>query len=362
MINEWLEPLFRWVGFLGPNPFLQAAAIVLLFLVLGKLVDWLAGAALERVLSRWDRDSGGRLGGIGHRTLFRTVALLGLLVAAEVLPLTPRMMTLTLAFVRTLLILVWVSATIRGGRLIVEATSHRKSPPAWARPTTVPLLNNLLRVVMALVGAYAILLAWNVNVTGLVASAGIVGLALSFAAQDTLGNLFAGVAILVDQPYRIGDFIVLDSGERGQVTHIGLRSTRLLTRDDEEVSIPNGIMGRAKIVNESGGPHVKYRLRVPVGVAYGSDIDQVMACLLKVAGDHPSVCTDPEPRVRLRTFGESSLDFELLVWISQPALRGLALHELNCQIYRSFEREGIMIPFPQRDVHIREWRPHSGPS
>ncbi len=86
----------------------------------------------------------------------------------------------------------------------------------------------------------------------------------SLAAQGTLGNLVAGIAILTDKPYRIGDYIVLDTGERGAVTAIALRSTRLLTRDDVEVSIPNGVMGRAKIVNESGSPERKYRLRVPV--------------------------------------------------------------------------------------------------
>jgi small-conductance mechanosensitive channel len=354
MIEKWLEPVFHWVEFIGPNPFLQAVVIILAFLVIAKLVDWVTRATLDRVLIRWD--SGGRLGGIGHRTVFRTIALLGLLIAAEVLPMTPLLTRLTTASVMSLLVLVWISATIRAGYLAVETTSRRPSPPAWARPATLPLLQNLLRIVMALVGAYLILLAWDVNVTGLVASAGIVGLALSFAAQDTLGNLFAGVAILVDQPYRIDDYIVLDSGERGRVTHIGLRSTRLLTRDDEEISIPNGIMGRAKIVNESGGPHVKYRLRVPIGVAYGSDIDQVMACLLKISAEHPNVCRDPEPRIRLRTFGQSSIDFEMLVWIAEPALRGLVLHEMNCEIYRSFAREGITIPFPQRDVYIRDWR------
>jgi small-conductance mechanosensitive channel len=214
----------------------------------------------------------------------------------------------------------------------------------------------LLRIIAALVGMYLFLLAWGVNVTGLVASAGILGLALSFAAQDTLGNLFAGVAILIDQPYRIDDYIVIDTGERGRVTHIGLRSTRLLTRDDEEISIPNGIMGRAKIVNESGGPHVKYRLRVPIGVAYGSDIDQVISCLMKISSEHPNVCRDPEPRVRLRTFSDSKIEFELLVWIAEPVLRGLVLHELNCELYRSFAHEGIAIPFPQRDLHIKDWR------
>jgi small-conductance mechanosensitive channel len=353
---EWLDPLLDWVSRLSPSPYLRALAVIVLFLLLAKLIDLLVSAAVGRFLQHWAGSRREDALHLGHRTVFRTVALVGLGIATTIIDLAPRAETITLAVVNSILILVWVTAGIRAGAMLIHALSHRVSPPAWARPTTAPLLNNSLRVVLALAGVYAVLLAWNVNVTGLVASAGIVGLALSFAAQDTLGNLLAGVAILADQPYRIGDYIVLDSGERGQVTHIGLRSTRLLTRDDEEVSIPNGVMGRAKIVNESGGPHFKYRLRVPVGVAYGSDIDKVMATLMRIAAEHPNVCEAPTPRVRFRSFGESGLEIELLVWIAQPALRGLALHEINCEIYRTFDREGINIPFPQRDLHIRDWR------
>jgi small-conductance mechanosensitive channel len=208
-----------------------------------------------------------------------------------------------------------------------------------------------------LAGVYAIMVAWNINVTGLVASAGIVGLALSFAAQDTLSNLFAGVAILADKPYRIGDFIIIDSGERGEVTHIGLRSTRLLTRDDVEISIPNSVMGNAKIINEAGGPPKRYRIRASVGVAYGSDIDQVMQILVGIGAENEQVLDNPEPRARFRQFGESSLDFDLLCWITQPVYRGLIIHELNCEIYRQFAKHAIQIPFPQRDIFIKEMSP-----
>ncbi len=98
----------------------------------------------------------------------------------------------------------------------------------------------------------------------------------------------------------------------------------------------------------------RYRVRVAVGVAYGSDIDRVMEVLLEVANDHPKVQATPEPRARFRAFGESSLDFELLCWITRPADRGLVVHELNCQIYKRFSETGITIPFPQRDLYIRE--------
>jgi small-conductance mechanosensitive channel len=113
-------------------------------------------------------------------------------------------------------------------------------------------------------------------------------------------------------------------------------------------------MGNAKITNEAGGPNEKYRIRVKVGVAYGSDIDRVQQVLQEVAEQHPEVCRQPAPRVRFRGFGDSSLDHELLCWVPRPVLRGKVLHMLNTAVYKRFAAEGIEIPFPQRDVHLKE--------
>ena len=127
-----------------------------------------------------------------------------------------------------------------------------------------------------------------------------------------------------------------------------------MTRDDVEISIPNGVMGSAKIINESGGGDSNYRIRAAVGVAYGSDVDKVLQVLEQVAAETEGLCDEPAPRARFRLFGASSLDFELLAWITDPSLRGLRVHELNCGIYAAFAREGIQIPFPQQDVWIKE--------
>ena len=157
----------------------------------------------------------------------------------------------------------------------------------------------------------------------------------------------------MDAPYKTGDFIILDSGERGVVTDIGLRSTRILTRDDVEITVPNGIIGNGKIINEAGGPPSQHRIRVAVGVAYGSDVDQVIEVLRDVAADLPEVLSSPEPRVRFRAFGDFSLNFELLCWISKPVDRGRLAHELHCAVYKALQKNQIEIPFPQRDLHVR---------
>ena len=206
-------------------------------------------------------------------------------------------------------------------------------------------------------GLYFLFLTWGINVGGLLMTGGIAGLAVGFAAKDTLANLFSGFFILADAPYQVGDFIVLDTGERGQVTNVGLRSTRLLTRDDIEITIPNAVIGNAKITNESGGRWEKERIRVKVGVAYGSDVDRVRQVLMEVAEGNPNIDDEPEPRVRFRRFGESGLDFELMGWIHEPVLRGRVLDALNTEVYKRFAAEGIEIPFPKRDVYLHQVSP-----
>ena len=198
------------------------------------------------------------------------------------------------------------------------------------------------------------MLIWGIDPTAWLASAGVIGIAVGFAAKDTLSNLFSGFFILADTPYKVGDYIVISTGERGMVTNVGIRSTRILTRDDVEITIPNAVIGNAKVQNESSGRWEKYRIRVKVGAAYGSDVDQVCDVLKSIADESDNVCKDPEPRVRMRAFGASSLDFELLCWIEEPVLRGKVVHELNMKVYKKFNEVGIEIPYAKQDVYIKE--------
>ena len=353
-MDSVMQAFRQWSALLEPHPWARALQTIVLFLFLAFLADRVVGGFVRRIVARTSTDLDNEILRVLHRPVFTTVALVGLLQGLEEMELSEGLLWKTAALVKTILIAVWLGFGLTASKLILQTLKGRGGASGFVQQTTEPLLRNAFAVLLFLAGVYGILIAWEINVTGLVASAGIVGLALSFAAQDTLANLFAGVAILTDQPYRIGDFIILDSGERGQVTYIGLRSTRLLTLDDVEVSIPNSVMGAAKIVNEAKGVANQYRIQASVGVAYGSDIDQVMEALVTVGKAHAVVLSSPEPRARFRQFGESSLDFDLLCWIPNPADRGLVVHELNCGIYRKFAEMNITIPFPQRDLYIKE--------
>jgi len=339
---------------LQPYPFLVALIVISVSLVLAKFIDYLFSRTIKRLAARTETRVDDQFIALLHRPIFATVSSIGLFIALDVIGLEQGLQVIIGAIIQTILVFVWLVFALRASRLLLSAMGRQKQRFEFVQPTTEPLLKNAIAVLLFLTGVYTIMVAWDINVTGLVASAGIVGLALSFAAQDTLSNLFAGVAILADEPYRIGDVIIIDNGERGEVTHIGLRSTRLLTRDDVEISIPNSVMGNATIINEAGGPPKRYRVRASVGVAYGSDIDKVMQILEQIAATHDRILKFPEPRVRFRQFGESSLDFDLLCWIDQPILRGLIVHDLNCEIYRQFAKSGVEIPFPQRDLHVKQ--------
>ena len=254
----------------------------------------------------------------------------------------------------TLIIIMWSFALLRSSKVVLEALSRNVDRFRSIQPKTVPLLDMVAKFLVAGAGIYLICVAWRIPLTSWLASAGIVGIAVGFAAKDTLANLFSGVFILADAPYKVGDFIILDGNLRGEVREIGIRSTRILTRDDVEVTVPNAVIANARIVNETGGPYDKMRVRVKVAVAYGSNVDEVRDLLLSCAEDAPHLAPDPSPRVRFRSFGASGLDFELLAWIEKPLFRGRVLDDLNRRVYMAFNAAGVEIPYSKQDVYVKE--------
>jgi small-conductance mechanosensitive channel len=347
------EKLIELLTQIAPNHYVQALLIIIVSICFAKLIDILICRFLRKWIEKTKIELDDKIIDIVHKPIFFTIMILGLGLAVERLEFKEAVNFITISCLKTVVIFLWAIAITKILNAFCNLFSKDKSRFKFIQQSTLSLIDNLLVIVMTGLSIYIIFLVWNIDLTAWVASAGILGLAISFAAKDTLANLFSGVFILADAPYKLGDFIVLDSGERGEVTDIGIRSTRLLTRSDVEITVPNSIMGNARILNEAGGRHEKFRISVKVGVAYGSDIDKVHDILLDVAVQNKDVCKTPAPRVRFRAFGDSSLDHELLCWVKRPVLRGKVLHVLNTNVYKRFIKEGIEIPFPQRDIHIQ---------
>lgn len=220
----------------------------------------------------------------------------------------------------------------------------------------VPLGEKVGLVVVGIFALVTALATLGIDITMLAAGAGVGGLVIAFAAQDTLANYFSGLFLLIDQPFKRGDWIRLSDGEIVRVEDVGLRSSEFYhAYEHTMITVPNRMIAEDKIVDMMEPDH-RYRLELSVGIAYGDDIEQAMRILEEVVRDHPHVLTEPEdlePLVIFEGFGASSLDFTVLCWLDHFEHRFQAKTEINKAIDAAFDDAGLEIPFPQRDLWFR---------
>ncbi|MEO6785697.1 MAG: mechanosensitive ion channel domain-containing protein, partial [Chthoniobacteraceae bacterium] len=209
----------------------------------------------------------------------------------------------------------------------------------------------IIGYVTLIVGAAIALQNAGIDLSALALFAGAVGVGLGFGMQDIARNFVSGIIILIERPIQIGDRIEVDK-VAGQVSKIRARSTTVLTNDNIAMIVPNSKFIEQTVTNWSH-KDPKVRFRIPIGVAYGSDVEKVRELLLAVAHEHPQALAVPAPTVFFSAFGESSLDFELAVWSEEMSWRPRRFRsDLNFLIERKLREAGIVIPFPQRDVHL----------
>jgi len=213
----------------------------------------------------------------------------------------------------------------------------------------------------AIIYATAVILALDVlgmNVMPFIAGAGVAGIAIGFAAKDTLSNLIAGVLLIIDRPFEIGDRIEVWSAPSGSATwgdviDIGLRATKIKTTDHIIIIIPNNEIMKRDIVNYTS-ISTKIRVRINVGVAYDADIEKAKNLIKDVAGEAAWISKEPPPKVVVRNFGESSVDLQLRVWIDNARKRMDTISYITDKVKAAFDKNGIEIPYPKRDITIIE--------
>ncbi len=226
--------------------------------------------------------------------------------------------------------------------------------------TALPLLNKVIRFIVVGLGLVIALDSLGVNIAPLLAGAGVMGLALSLAAKDTLSNLIAGVLLILDRPFRVGDRIELwnapaETGTWGDVVEIGLRATKIRNPDNLVVVVPNNEIMQRDIVNYTmSGSHI--RLRIPIGIAYDSDVETAKRLIMEEATQVAGVKKDPEPVVIVRSFGPSEVNLQLRVWIEDARRRRTIGDEITERVLASFDRHGVEIPYPKRDLYVRDMR------
>ncbi len=239
--------------------------------------------------------------------------------------------------------------------LLVYLGLMSKKTETQADDVLVPVFGKIMTVVIWIFASIMFLRTFGFDATALLGAAGIAGLVIAFAAQDTLSNFFAGIMILLDRPFKEGDWIDLD-GSVYLVKHIGLRSTRLFSSwTNQVVTLPNSKMASLKFSNLTE-PDVLGRKTVDFSVSYGSDIEKVMKIVDGVVRSNPGVVADDGHPViiRFNDFGDSSLNWSVTFFVRDYNDQWAIASDIRKEIYRSFTREEIEIPFPQVDVHLKK--------
>jgi potassium-dependent mechanosensitive channel len=216
-------------------------------------------------------------------------------------------------------------------------------------------VSQITRYVIVFIGLAVALNTVGININALLAGSAVLLVGVGLGLQNITSNFISGIIVLFERPVKRGDVIQLGD-VTGTVRDIGLRTTKIVTRDEVMYLIPNNELTSTKVVNLSM-PTSKLRLRVRVSVAYDSDTTLVHETLLEIASAHPDVLAEPPPDVRLENFGDSSLDFALLCWIAEPPADDEVASDLRLAILAAFRERGVAIPFPQRDLHIRAAAP-----
>ena len=332
------------------NPFLKSASLIVISVFFAKITDIIFTLIFKKFVDKTETKLDDRILQLLHKPIFYSILFVGFIISIKTATLPDYIEFFFVGGFKTATIFIWLFVTSKILVMSMEWVSRQAKTNSLLQKNTLPLFNNLGKIAIGLFGAYFVFLSWGININGILASAGVLGVVLGLAAKDTVSNFFAGIFLLADAPFKEGDYILLETGERGYVTQMGLRSTRFMTRDDIEITIPNSVIATSKIVNESGGPKEIERVRITMLIAYGSNIDKAKKVLTDIASKNSNVLDNPIPRVRFREFADHGMRLQLLFWIEKPESRGRTVDAINTEIYEQFSRNNILIPYPTMEV------------
>jgi len=219
------------------------------------------------------------------------------------------------------------------------------------------LLKKFSSVIIFITAGILALDVLGVNIMPFIAGAGVIGIAIGFAAKDTLSNVLAGILLIIDRPFEVGDRIEVwsapaNSATWGDVLSVGLRATKIRTTDNIVIVIPNNEIMLRDIINYTSVSK-EIRVRIPIGIAYDADVKKAKEVITKVSFELGWVMREPPPKIVVRSFGESSVNLEARIWISDARKRMDTIDHITDRVKHAFQEEGIEIPFPKRDIYIK---------
>ena len=212
-------------------------------------------------------------------------------------------------------------------------------------------LSKLVKYIVLIVGVMIGLQMLGLNLSVLAFLGGLLGVGIGFGLQNVFLNFACGLILLFEKPLKVDDVLDMD-GTFGKVKEIGFRASQLTTPDNETLIVPNSNLVTSQITNLTHGEDTKLRLHIPIGVAYGSNIEKVKEILLEIVEKEEKVLKEPVPRVVFTEFGDSALGFDLVLWINSPMDKVTVKTNIREEVNRKFNEEDIEMPYPKRDVYL----------
>jgi small-conductance mechanosensitive channel len=338
-------------GFIVENIYLR----FLFILVVTILVAFLAKFIMRRILKPLAKKTKTKIDDLIIRSIssiiFYIFLILGFKIGIQHFRFETAMYS---SIVDTLFILVIMVMVLR---IITNFSKHWLEDWALKTESTaddrlIPLVAKILKAVTIILGFFFIFDTWNINISPLLATAGIAGIAIGFAVRDSLANILGGIQLVLDKTFKVGDKVELESGEMGVIMDIGIRSTKLRTYDNEVIYIPNGSLANTKIKNFTV-PDLSVRVNVNFGVEYGSDPEQVRNVVLEAVKKIDTVIEDPEPAVHFLNMSDFSLDFVARIWVENFAEAYSTKLKATDEIYKALNKANIGIPFPTHTVYTK---------
>ncbi len=328
-------------------------AFILGGLVLGWVFDRFVLHEIKKIAARTQWEGDEVILEAVHGMTILWFLLAGIYGALHSIEIKPVVLNASLKILRVIVIL---SVTVAVARMCAGFV-NRYSKRAGGIFVTTTLFSNVTKIVVFVIGLLVILDSLGISITPMLTALGVGGLAVALALQDSLSNLFAGIQVIASQKMRVGDFIELDTGQEGYVTDIAWRNTTIRSLANNTIVIPNAKLASA-IVTNYHMPESEMSILVEVGVSYASDLEKVekvtnevaKAVMSEVRGGVPGF----EPFIRYHTFGESSVNFTVILRVREYVDQHPIRHEFVKRLHRRYNEEGIEIPFPIRTVYMRK--------
>ncbi|MBI2541677.1 mechanosensitive ion channel family protein [Candidatus Woesearchaeota archaeon] len=337
------------------NKYLHSLIILIAFFIMSELVVLISQKIILRLTKKTKTEVDDLIVSKTSKPLSLILLLVGLRLAIIPHPIKPQILdifehslsSLIIAIVTYIVIIVLDILISNWGEKFASRTESKFDDEV------VVLFQRFSRIVLSFVGLIFILQVWGVQVGPLLASLGIAGLAVAFALQSTLGNIFGGISLIVDRSITVNDFIKLDDNTQGFVLDIGLRSTKIRSIDGDLIIMPNGKLADSKIYNYHQ-PMPTTRVTVDFAAEYGSDAEKIKKIVLNELSNMKLALKEPSPQVLFDQLGEFALQFKALFWVISIEKRAEAKEAATAAIYNALNKNKIKIPFPTRTIYMKD--------